>query len=236
MNRTVQRRIVLGTIALLLLQSPVSAMAKAKAKSTDKATYTIIHAIPSGNGADKVDVYANNTLIIDNATPGAMKSFTVDRGNVQIKIFADGVSPSSDTAAVLTSNKTYLTNGENVSFVAFLGADGKPRISMFKNMITEAGKKRGWLTVRHVAAAPEVNIRAGGATVIKNLANGMERKSTFNTKTYSVDVVLSDSPSVVAIPAANVSVQNETNTVVYAWGSAAQRNLGYLIQQVPIRK
>jgi hypothetical protein len=48
--------------------------------------------------------------------------------------------------------------------------------------------------------------------------------------------VLSDSPSVVAIPAANVSVQNETNTVVYAWGSAAQRNLGYMIQQVPVRK
>lgn len=236
MHIIAQKRVALATISCLLLYIPIAAEAKAKANPTDKSTYSIIHAIPAGNGADKVDVYVNNVLVIDNATPGALKTFSVDRGNVQVKIYKDGILPTSDTSAVLTSKKVYLVNGENVSFVAYLGLDGKPKISDFKNMITEAGKKRGWLIVRHVAAAPAVNIRAGGVTVMKGLVNGFERKSSFEVKNYAVDAVLSDTPTVIAIPVANISVQSETNTVVYAWGSAAQKNLGYIVQQVPVRK
>ncbi|NDI24102.1 MAG: hypothetical protein EBY87_00980 [Actinobacteria bacterium] len=109
------------------------------------------------------------------------------------------------------------------------GTSLKFKFNRTHDAVRQLLKLSGW-AVAYIAANQVTLV------VIKNLANGMERKSTFNTKTYSVDVVLSDSPSVVAIPAANVSVQNETNTVVYAWGSAAQRNLGYLIQQVPVRK
>jgi Domain of unknown function (DUF4397) len=223
-------------IFAFILQAPVGAIAKSKAKSTDKVTYTVLHAIPAGNGADKVDVYANNKLVIDNATPGAMASFTVDRGNQQIKIYADGVLPTSDTPAVLTSKTVYLSNGADVTFVAHLALDGKPHLDVFRNMITSPGKKKAWLVARHVAAAPNVDIRADGKIALQNLSNDWERKATFAAKTYSVDAVLADSHTVVAIAPIAVTLNSESSTVVYAWGSAAQKNLRFSIQYVPVRK
>jgi hypothetical protein len=235
-NNRLHRRVITTLLLALIIQSPVVAMAKSKAKSTDKVTYSIFHAIPAGNGADKVDVYANNKLIVDNATPGAMATFTADRGNVQIRIYADGILPTSDTPAVLTSEKTYLANGANVTFVAHLALDGKPHMDSFRNMITSPGKKKAWLVVRHVAAAPAVDIRANGQILFQNLTNDWERKNTLAVKTYSVDAVLADSHTVVAISPINLTLQNESSTVVYAWGSAAQKNLKFAVQQIPVRK
>ena len=236
MNTILRRRITASLLIALVIQAPLNANADSKAKNTDKVTYTILHAIPAGNGADKVDVYANNKLIVDNATPGAMATFNVARGNIQIKIYADGVLPTSDTPAVLTSKNTYLSNGANVTFVAHLALDGKAHMDVFRNMITSPGKKKAWLLVRHVAAAPAVDIRADGKTVFQNLTNDGERKSTFAVKSYSVDAVLADSHTVVAIAPINITLQNESSTVVYAWGSAAQKNLKFAVQQIPVRK
>lgn len=235
-KHTITRKVILTLIIAFTLQAPVGAIAKSKAKSTDMVTYTVFHAIPAGNGADKVDVYANNKLIVDNATPGAMATFNVERGNVQVKIYADGVLPTSDTPAVLVSKTTYLSNGANVTFVAHLALDGKPHIDLFKNMITSPGKKKAWLVARHVAAAPAVDIRADGKIVFQNLTNDWERKGTFADNKYSVDAVLADSHTVVAIAPINVSLQSESSTVVYAWGSAAQKNLKFSVQYVPVRK
>jgi len=103
-------------------------------------------------------------------------------------------------------------------------------------MITSPGKKKAWLVARHVAAAPNVDIRADGKIALQNLSNDWERKATFAAKTYSVDAVLADSHTVVAIAPIAVTLNSESSTVVYAWGSAAQKNLRFSIQYVPVRK
>lgn len=235
MYRRIASVVSLALLGTLLTSNSVIADAKPKSKKNDMATMTVIHAIPATFGADKVDVYSNDKLIIDNATPGAMKSFSVDPGTQKISIYADGVLPTSETASVLSYRPINLAKGTDVTFVAHLNASDKPALSLFRNMNTEPGRKRSWLTVRHVAGAPAVDVRANAKVLFKSLTNGSERKVSLRFGTYPTDVVLAGTTTV-AIPSANVMIKDNFNTVVYAWGSAAKGNLQFLIQEVTPKK
>lgn len=118
-----KRAFLLFSIITVLVIGGQTSQARTKAKASDLATYSVVHAIPTGYGADIVDVYANGTLVIDNAVPGAIKSFTVPKGNMLIQVYANGVVPGPTTTALLSSSNVYLSIGNNVSFVAHLTSD-----------------------------------------------------------------------------------------------------------------
>jgi len=218
-------------LAVVLASGSASAAPKPKNKPSTPVVVTVVHAIPTGFGADKVDVYANGALLLNDAVPGAMKSFSIEPGSQQIAIYADGVVPTSGTASVLSFRPVYLAQGINASFVAHLDSAGKATLSLFKNMNTEPGKKRSWLTVRHVAAAPAVDIATDSVTLFRSLTNGNERKVSLRYGSYPTEVRLAGTTTV-AIPKANITIKDNVNMVVYAWGSASKGNLGYLIQEV----
>ena len=90
-----------------------------------------------------------------------------------------------------------------------------------------AGKAR--LTVRHTAAAPAVDVRANGAVAFKGLTNPNEAKADLPAGTIKADVVLAGTDTV-AIGPADVNLKEGTNTIVYAWGSAADKNLALATQ------
>jgi hypothetical protein len=136
---------------------------------------------------------------------------------------------------VLAYRPIYLPKYTNVTFIAHLDAANKPVLSLFKNMNTEPGSKRSWLTVRHVAGAPAVDIRANSKVLFSYLSNGKERKTSLRYGTYPVDVVLAGT-STVAIPSANIAVKSGVNTIVYAWGSASKSNLQYFVQELTPKK
>jgi hypothetical protein len=233
-----KRKVVIATVLVLfvgIFGGVANADAKPKRKSDDNATFTIIHAIPASFGADKVDIYSNGQLILDNATPGSSKSFSVTSGTQQISIYPDGVLPTSETATILSYRPMYLPKSSNVSFVAHLNANNKPTLSLFKNMNTEPGSKRSWLTVRHIAAAPTVDVRANAKLLFRSISNTEERKISLRFGTYPVDVVLAGT-STVAIPSTNLVIKDNVNYVVYAWGSASKSNLQFLVQEVLLKQ
>ena len=92
-----------------------------------------------------------------------------------------------------------------------------------------AGKAR--LTVRHDAAAPAVDVRAGGTAVITNLTNPNEKSLVTGAGTVSADVVLAGTTTV-AIGPADVTLKEGTSTIVYAWGSAKDNNLKLAVQTI----
>lgn len=222
-------------ILTLVTQGGYLAEAKPKPQVDGTATYSVIHAIPAGFGADVVDVYANNSLIIDNATPGAVKSFKVAKGNVKVKIYANGVTPSDTATPLLSTDDIYLGSGTDFSFVAHLTAEEKAKLSFFKNMVTDAGKKRSWLTFRHVAAAPAVQFRVNGDRTFIPISNSMERKKSYITKMYSVSATLIDSTTVLVGPVP-LTLQGDTNTVLYLWGAKSKGNLTFLKQEGPTKR
>ena len=92
-----------------------------------------------------------------------------------------------------------------------------------------AGKAR--VIVRHDAAAPAVDIRAGGEPVFTILKNPKETSAEVDPGTVKADVVLAGTDKVVIGPAP-LKLAEGTTTIVYAWGSADEKNLKLAVQTI----
>ena len=119
----------------------------------------------------------------------------------------------------------------NYTAVAHLDASGNPTATLFTNDTATLAAGEGRLTVRHVAAAPAVDVLAAGSPVITNLANPGESVLTLPAGTVSASVAATGTTDPVIGPA-DVDVAEGTNTIVYAWGSLADDNLALAVQTI----
>lgn len=202
----------------LVLASPASA--------AEQATVSVFHGVPGLT----VDVYANGKEIVPNFEPGTLTDpLKLPAGTYDLAVFKDGEGPSGTPAIQAADVK--VPAGANVTVAAHLDAAGKPVLTPFVNDTgtVPAGKAR--LTVRHTAAAPAVDVRAGGTPVFQGLENPGEQSAEVAAGTVSADVVLAGT-STVAIGPADLNLDEGTNTIVYAWGSAADKNLALKVQTI----
>jgi hypothetical protein len=186
---------------------------------------TVLHGIPDLT----VDVYVNDELTLDDFAPGTVTdALDLPAGDYALDIRAADAAPEDDA---LLSGSATVTDGLNASIIAHLDADGNPTISVFVNdtATLDAGKAR--LTVRHTAAAPAVDVRAGGAVAFAALENPNEATADLDAGTVSADVVLAGTDTVVLGPA-DLNLAEGTSTIVYAIGSATDENLDLLVQSI----
>ena len=87
---------------------------------------------------------------------------------------------------------------------------------------TGAGKAR--LVVRHTAAAPAVDVLAGGKPVVKSLSNGDQKALEVPAGSVSAAVAAAGSTDPVIGPA-DVDLKEGTATFVHAVGSLDKKNL-----------
>ena len=202
----------------------------APAMAADDATVSVLHAIPAGSGADVVDVYAGDAMLIDNFTPGSLETLTVPAGSYDLGVYADGATPA-DSDAVLSAMGVEVPAGANATVTANLDAEGAPALNVYVNDISEvmAGDTR--LTVRHIAAAPAVDIRADGNVIVSDLVNPDEAIIDVPAGPYTADVVLAGTDTV-ALGPADLDLTEGTNTIVYAWGSAEAGDLALAVQSI----
>ena len=86
---------------------------------------------------------------------------------------------------------------------------------------------QGRLVVRHTAAAPAVDVLAGGTPVFRNLSNPNQASADLPAGTVSASVAATGTTQPVIGPA-NVPVVEGQATIVYAVGSLSGGNLGVL--------
>ncbi len=208
--------------ALAFLAVPV-----APAVAADDATVSVLHAVPGLT----VDVYANGEELIPNFEPGTLTDpLSLPAGTYDLAVYADGDTPDSADPAI-EANGVEVPAGVNATVVANLDADGNPALNVFVNDTSAVGAGNARLTVRHTAAAPAVDIRADGGVLVEGLTNPNEAVASVPAGSYSADVVLAGTDTV-AIGPADVSLGEGTNTIVYAWGSAADNNLALAVQTI----
>lgn len=200
------------------------------ANAADNATVSVLHGIPAGAGADVVDVYAGDTLLIDDFTPGSLETLEVPAGSYDLAVYADGDTPGSGSP-VLEAPGTAVPAGADATVTANLSESGDPALNVFVNDTSAVAAGEGRLTVRHIAAAPAVDVRANGEVAFSDLTNPNEVKADLPAGTISADVVLAGT-STVALGPADVNVKEGANTIVYAWGSAEGESLDLAIQVV----
>jgi hypothetical protein len=203
---------LLGFAAALALLAV--ALGVGPASATGTGTVSVLHAVPGVT----VDVYANGQKLLSNFTPGTLTDpMPVPAGNYDLAVFPAGSNPAT-TQPAAEAKGVPVPAGANATLVANLDAQGKPTLNAFVNDVSAVPAGKARLTVRHVAAAPAVDVRANGTPVITGLTNPNEKTLVVPAGTVKADVVLAGT-STVAIGPADLSLAEGTTTVVYAWGS-----------------
>lgn len=212
--------IAVGLVAALGLALPASAI------SETTADLSVLHGIPD----TPVDVYVNGELTLDDFQPGDLAGpLDLPAGDYEVALTAtDAADDSSPVLGPVT-----LTLEANMSYtaVAYLSEDGEPSVTAFENDLSATAAGEGRLTVRHVAAAPAVDILAGDTAVITGLTNPNESSLDLAAGTVSASVALEGTTDPVIGPA-DVAVDEGALTVVYAWGSAEDANLALAVQTI----
>lgn len=216
----------LGAVSLAAASVGLSVATMPTANAAGTAMVSVLHGIPN----TPVDVCANGKPLLPNFQPGTLTDpVSLPSGTYDLKLTAAGSGCSA--AAVLEAKGVAVPAGANITVVAHLSASGKPQLTPYVNDVSmvPAGKAR--LTVRHTAAAPAVDVRAGGTPVFTGLTNPNEKSAVIAAGTVSADVVLAGSSTVVIGPA-DLTLKEGTSTIVYAWGSADQKNLKLAVQTI----
>jgi hypothetical protein len=192
--------------ALVLVATPASA--------EDTATVSILHAVPD----TPVDVYANGEELLPDFQPGTLTDpLELPAGTYDLAVYPAGSDPATTDPAI-SADGVEVPAGANATVVAHLGEDGTPVLTPFVNDVSEIAAGEARVTVRHTAAAPAVDIRAGGTVVAPGLTNPNEATLTVPAGTVTADVVLAGTDTV-ALGPADLELAEGTTTIVYAWGS-----------------
>lgn len=212
--------IAVGAIAAVSLLAPASAA------TAGNAALSVLHGIPD----TPVDVYVNGELTLDDFQPGDLAGpLELPAGTYSVVLAGPDSTDASDP--VLGPIDLPLEAGGNYTAVAHLDAAGAPTANLFTNDISDIAAGEGRLTVRHVAAAPAVDVLAGGQAVISGLENPNEETLNLPAGTVEASVAAAGTTDPVLGPAP-VDVAEGTLTIVYAWGSLEDENLDLAVQTV----
>jgi uncharacterized protein DUF4397 len=189
------------------------------ATAQETAAVYVVHGIPD----TPVDVYVDGARLIDDFQPGSPAGpVDVPSGPHDVALFpADAADGSGQP---LLSATQEVPGGGNVTLVAHLTEAGQPTVTPFVNDVSPVPAGQARLVVRHTAAAPAVDVLAGGSPVISGLANPGEKALQVPAGTVSAAVAAAGTTEPVIGPA-DLDLKEGTATFVHAIGSLDAKNL-----------
>ncbi|MEU0079049.1 DUF4397 domain-containing protein [Micromonospora tulbaghiae] len=218
------RRVAAGGAVAALTFAGVGAATMSPAYAASSKV-SVVHGIPD----TPVDVYVNGEKTLNNFKPGDVAGpLTLPEGEYDIALTKPGEAIDK---AILKVDDAEVPGGANISLAAHLSAAGEPQITPFVNDVSKVGAGKARLIVRHTAAAPAVDVRAGGKPVFEGLTNPKEAKADVAAGSVKADVVLAGTDTV-AIGPADLNLKEGTATIVYAIGSAEAKNLSVVAQAI----
>lgn len=215
------------TFGLLIDQQPL------KEEVSTTGLVSVAHGVPGL----VVDVFVNGDLTLDDFEPGTVTDpLELPAGDYSIAITAaEGGDPEDP---ILGADVT-LEGGDNATIVAHLLEDGTPTISAFLNDLSELPFMRSRLVVRHLAAAPAVDIRLKryfwNVAAIEDLANGEEAAAELRRGRYRATIFPAGSDDAVFGPV-SLRLNASKVQIVYAIGSLEGESFGLLVQELQAEK
>ena len=229
MRKALFTSIALAALVTVGVAGPAQAAPQSRFAG-NTAEVSVLHAVPK----TPVDVYLNHKRILNDFQPGTLAGpLKVKAGTYTVSITA--ATAKNDTKPVIGPVKLTFHAARSYTIAAHLTPADKPTATLYLNTIKKTPKGDGRIIVRHTAGAPAVDIFANGAVAMKHLTNPKQSKADLPAATYSVAVALAGTTAPVIGPA-DVKVAKYTDTIVYAWGSAAQGNLTVAVQTVPTNR
>lgn len=200
-----KRIIALLAVALMMLAIAAPASAQSDAR------IHLLHGIPD----TPVDVVVDGEIVFANFQFGETQDLSALAGatlvGLQVRL------AGTDTVAI-DAGDTALPASGNYTIIAHYNEGGTPTLGVFENDTSSIAAGNGRLTVRHTAAAPAVDVLAGGSAVFTNIANGAGQTGDVPAATYNVTVVPTGATEPVVIGPADIAVADGTSLIVYAVG------------------
>ena len=219
MKKTLIAGIGAGALVALGAVAPATA-------AEGNAMLSVLHGVPDLT----VDVYVNDELTLDDFAPGDLAGpLELPAGTYSVAITASDAADASSPA--IGPVDLPLDAGGNYTAVAHLDAEGTPTATLFTNDVSDIAAGQGRLAVRHTAAAPAVDVLAGGEAVISGLENPDEATLDLPAGVVPASVAAAGTTDPVIGPA-DVDVAEGALTIVYAWGSLEDENLALAVQTV----
>ena len=216
--------------AVLAVAAPgLVLMASAPAQAADDATLYVFHGVPGLT----VDVYVNGDLTLDDFEPGTFAGpLDLPAGTYTVAITA--ADAADDSSPAIGPVDLDLAAGKNYTAAAFLDEAGDPTAGLFTNDVSKTSAGDGRLTVRHTAAAPAVDLLAGGAPVagFTDIVNGKQAKADLPAGTVDEVAIAAAGTTDSVLDIGSVDVAEGVNTIAYAWGSLADDNLAVAVQTI----
>ena len=187
------------------------------------ATVTVLHGLPGLTA----DVYVNGKLTLDGFKPlSSTNPLQLPAGSYDIAIREVGAPADSDPALEGTVE---LTAGDNVSIIAHPDVQGVPALSVFKNNMSpvKAGMTR--LEMRHVAAAPDLDVMVDGAQTFTALGAGKAETKVLAAGERSILVTQVQQTAGLIGPDA-VNLKEGTARILYVTGSLDEQTLDLMSQ------
>jgi uncharacterized protein DUF4397 len=216
---------LIALCAVLVAALGLLATGSAPAGAQSGARIHLIHGIPD----TPVDVAVGGTNVITDFNFGDTQDLSSYAGQtlagVQVK------AAGTDTVAIDAGDLQLPASG-NVTAIAHLDAAGAPTLTVFTNDTSALPAGQGRLVVRHTAAAPAVDVRAGGQVAFANLSNPNEASAALPAGTISADVVPTGATEPVVIGPADLPITDGETLVVYAVGSLDAGTLQTLTETI----
>lgn len=215
---------VAATAAVALTMGVVSATPAAAAEKP--AQVSVLHAIPGLT----VDVCAGGKVLLPAFAPGtlagplALPAGTYDLG---LQAAVAGIAAGADCAGPFAlSASVAVAAGKNYTITANLNSTGKPALNVFTNnrapitkYVSKATANVGRVTVRHVAAAPAVDVYVNNVVVNSGLTNPNQFQARLPKGTYQAAAGLAGAGTAgIALGPVPLPVKAGYNVIVYAWG------------------
>lgn len=197
----------------------------APASAQDGARIHLLHGIPDTD----VDVVVGGEAVISGFSFGDTQDLSGFAGQTLSDLQV--VVAGTDTVAIDAGDVALPATG-NYTVIAHLDASGTPTLGVFENDTSTTAAGEGRLVVRHTAAAPAVDVLAGGAPVIENLPNGDGAALDLAAGTVTASVVPTGATEPVVIGPADLPVTDGSSLIVYAVGSLDADNLTVLTEQI----
>lgn len=208
---------VVVATAMTLASAGVAAAAAPGASETGQVY--AVHGIPD----TPVDVYVDGERAIDDFSPGtAQGPLELPAGPHEVTIFP--ADAADDSGAPLLSAQAEVPAGGNVTLAAHLTPQGSPTVTPFVNDVSAPPAGEARVVVRHTAAAPAVDVLAGGSPILPGLTNPNQEAVTAPAGTVSAAVAAAGTTDPVIGPA-DLTLPEGGTVFVHAIGSLEQDSL-----------
>jgi hypothetical protein len=199
---------------------------KAQPEAEANGSLTIVHAIPNV----AVDIYIDGAVVAPNVAFGTTQTLELAPATILVEVRGAG-APATDPP--LLEQTFRIKPNVAKSFVAYLNADGEPEDDVFYDNVIQ-NQQKAQLTVRHLAAAPAVDVYVDGDLTFEGLTNPHQAKAFLDAGTYTVQITAAGDPATVVLPDTQVTLDARTNTIVSASGDLAAGTFSTVTQVLPM--